>query len=127
MLQQLKAQLKQSQNSNECIREDLYTHMCELFNRIIQFHPHDAFDRFEEISILIKATNLKIQDPKYDYEINGMAGRRAQVSKNEILGFIERAKRLLREDPEIKGVDRNLLTRDQLFNIPNLESHSEMF
>lgn len=59
--------------------------------------------------------------------MNGTAGRRTNVSKNEILGFIERAKRLLREDPEIKGVDRNLLTRDQLFNIPNLESHSEMF
>lgn len=60
MLSQLKAQLKQSQSGSQCIREDLYTHMTELFNRIIQFHPHDAFDRFEEISILIKNTNLKI-------------------------------------------------------------------
>ena len=53
---------------------DLYSHLNEVFNRIIKYHPYDAFDRFEEISTLVKKTNFKISDPKFDYEINGNAG-----------------------------------------------------
>jgi hypothetical protein len=47
----------------------------EVFNRIIQFHPYDALDRFEEISNLVKETNFKLPDPKNDYEVNGNAAK----------------------------------------------------
>ena len=40
-----------------------YTHLTEVFNRIMMHHPYDAFDKFEEISHLIKLTHLKIKDP----------------------------------------------------------------
>lgn len=33
-------------------------------------HPYDAFDKFEEISHLVKLTHLKIKDPQYDFEVN---------------------------------------------------------
>lgn len=33
-------------------------------------HPYDAYDKFEEISLLVKQTNLKIKNPKYDFEVN---------------------------------------------------------
>lgn len=42
---------------------DIYTHLTEVFNRIMLHHPNDAFDKFEEISHLIKQTHLKIKDP----------------------------------------------------------------
>ena len=37
-------------------------------------HPNDAFDKFEEISGLVKKTNFKIKDPNNDYEVNTKAG-----------------------------------------------------
>jgi hypothetical protein len=33
-------------------------------------HPNDAYDKFEEISALVKRTNFKIKDPQYDYEVS---------------------------------------------------------
>lgn len=33
-------------------------------------HQHDGFDKFEEISALVKHTNFKIKDPKEDFEVN---------------------------------------------------------
>ena len=36
----------------------------------MQFHPYDGFDKFEEISVLVKKTNMKSMDPKFDYELN---------------------------------------------------------
>lgn len=52
------------------IKLDLYTHLTEIFNWIIQHHKFDAYEKFEEISHLIKKTHLKIIDPKKDTEIN---------------------------------------------------------
>ena len=49
---------------------DLYTHLTEVFNRIMMHHPYDAFDKFEEISHLVKLTHLKIKEPQHDYEVN---------------------------------------------------------
>ena len=49
---------------------DLYTHLTEVFNRIMMHHPYDAFDKFEEISHLVKSTHLKLKDPLNDYEVN---------------------------------------------------------
>jgi len=56
------------------IKADLYTHLTEVFNRIMLHHPHDAFDKFEEISGLVKKTNFKIKDPNNDYDVNTKAG-----------------------------------------------------
>lgn len=41
-----------------------------MFNRILLHHPEDAYDKFEEISALVKQTDLKFKDPKYDFEVN---------------------------------------------------------
>lgn len=69
-LERIKQQLKQARDNGSTIRQDLYTHLTEVFNRIILQHPYDAYDKFEEISLLVKKTNLKVKDPKYDYEVN---------------------------------------------------------
>ena len=57
-------------------------------------HPYDAFDKFEEISHLIKKTHLKIQDPKYDYEVNQI--QHAQNNPAHA-AWIQKSKNLLKE------------------------------
>ena len=41
------------------VPQDLYSHLSEVFNRILLYHPFDAYDKFEEISTLVKKTHLK--------------------------------------------------------------------
>lgn len=38
----------------------------------------------------------------------------------EVLAFIEKAKNLLKERPEVAAADKSLLTRNQKFKMPNL-------
>ena len=62
-LDKLKAQLKEARHCGNSVSLDLYTHLVEVFNRIMLHHPNDAYEKFEEISHLIKQTHLKIKDP----------------------------------------------------------------
>jgi hypothetical protein len=48
----------------------LYSHLTEVFTRIEQYHQKDAFDKFEEVSALIKKTHLNFDDPKPDFKLN---------------------------------------------------------
>jgi hypothetical protein len=70
-LEELKQRLRNQKDPNSPVSKDLYSHLNEVFNRIIKFHQYDAFDKFEEISHLVKQTSFKIDDPKYDFEVNG--------------------------------------------------------
>ena len=71
-LERIKEQLKEVHDLGNNISLDLYQHLVEVFNRIMLHHPSDAFEKFEEISHLIKQTHLKIIDPAFDYEINSI-------------------------------------------------------
>ncbi len=62
-LERIKHQLKEARDKGSTIKNDLYTHLTEVFNRIMMHHHYDAYDKFEEISLLIKQTHLKIKDP----------------------------------------------------------------
>jgi len=62
-------------------------------------HPNDAFDKFEEISGLVKKTNFKIKDPNNDYEVNTKAG---EVSNRKMLEFLDKARKLLEDQGEQK-------------------------
>lgn len=50
-------------------------------------HPDDAYDKFEDISGLVKQTNFKIKDPKNDFDINEKAG---VVTHQEMLNKINK-------------------------------------
>ncbi len=63
VLERIKGQLKQARDNGATIEQDLYSHLTEVFNRIMLNHPYDAFDKFEEISLLVKQTSLKIKNP----------------------------------------------------------------
>ena len=53
-LESIKSQLKKARDHGSTIKMDLYTHLTEVFNRIMLNHPYDAYDKFEEISLLVK-------------------------------------------------------------------------
>lgn len=93
-LERIKAQLKQARDQGSSIKLDLYTHLTEVFNRIMLHHPYDAFDKFEEISHLVKQTHLKIKDPKFDYDVNSIQNEQTNPSRE---AWINKSQKLLRE------------------------------
>ena len=72
-LEKLKEQLKISKDLGTPIASDLYSHLFEVFNRIILHHQKDGFDKFEDISAFVKYHNFKIGDPPQDMDVNGNA------------------------------------------------------
>jgi len=69
-LELIKAQLREAQSTGGNVQQDLYGHLTEVFNRVIMHHPTDAYDKFEEISALVKKTKLKFNDPSKDFVVN---------------------------------------------------------
>jgi hypothetical protein len=119
-LEALKSQLMKSKDQ-AAIKPDLYAHLNEVCNRIINYHPYDALDRFEEISTLVKETNFNIADPAHDYEVNGDGAEKSRLTNRQAIEYIERAKTLLKEIPGagVAPADMKLLTTDKQCNIPN--------
>lgn len=78
------------------IKLDLYTHLTEIFNRIIQHHKFDAYEKFEEISHLIKKTHLKIIDPKKQDTDNKKLQRKDRYSDG-VNQFVDSCKSLFAE------------------------------
>ena len=57
------------------VKSDLYSHLTEVFNRIMLNHQYDAFDKLEEISALVKETHLRIKDPQFDHQVNSISAK----------------------------------------------------
>ena len=66
-LERIKAQLREAKDVGGNVPQDLYTHLTEVFNRILAHNPANGYDDLEEISALVKQTHLKFQDPKHDH------------------------------------------------------------
>ena len=124
-LEAIRAQLKKEKDLGENVKSDLYSHLTEVFTRIMQHHPNDGFDKFEEISQLVKKTNMKVSDPKFDYELlqNGLSN----ITNQQALEYIDKAKKLMKELPEVSVLDRSLLTKDQKYVMPNITEEAAMF
>jgi len=105
----------------------MYTHLSEVLARITKFHPYDGFDRFEEISTLVKETKTKRENAKPDADLNGKSAT-PSITAKEALAYIEKAKTLLNEMPDssIKMEDRNLFTNNTKFVIPNLSEQAKV-
>ena len=86
----------------------------------------DAYDRFEEISALVKQTDLKFTDKKNDKELNTMTnGAATSVSERE--EWVRRSKNLLNEINDlVEAEDRHLLSKNKKFAVPNFEEEAEM-
>ena len=93
-LERIRNQLREAQDIGGNVPQDLYSHLTEVFNRILLHHSDDAYDKFEQISALVKQTDLKFEDPKYDFEVNADYGEK-KVSEEE--AWVARSKNLLNE------------------------------
>lgn len=76
----------------------------------MQYHQNDAYDRFEEISNLVKKTNLRMVNPKFDHELKG--GLTSTSTNKEAIAIIEKAKSLLKEKID-GGIDKSILSTNQ--------------
>ena len=123
-LTKIKDQLKQAKDLGMPIKQDLYTHLTEVFNRIMLHHPNDSYDRFETISRLVKENNFKICDPK-DLDLTVTQDLKL-MSNREAIEMISKWQCLLDEvNPAVKQ-DRNLMFRDRACTVPNFVADSEM-
>ena len=123
-LKRIQAQLREAKDIGGNVPQDLYTHLTEVFNRILLHHADDAYDKFEEISALVKQTELKFKEPRYDHEINEEVAARA-VSERE--AWVHRSKNLINEINDlISAEDKELLTKSKTFVIPNFAEEAEM-
>ena len=123
-LERIRAQLREAKDIGGNVPQDLYTHLTEVFNRILLHHADDAYDKFEEISALVKQTDLKFKDPKNDFDLNAANSTQA-VSERE--QWVQKSKNLLNEVNDlISAEDRQLLTKNKKFQIPNFAEEAEM-
>ena len=93
-LERIRCQLREARDIGGNVPQDLYTHLTEVFNRILLHHSEDAYDRLEEISALVKQTDLKFKDPKNDAELNAACGAQAVSERDQ---WVQRSKNLLNE------------------------------
>ena len=68
--------------------------MSEVFARIVKNHPKDAYEKFEEISTLVKRTHLKFNDPK---DANALNSQKSSDHSDAVKAWIRRSKDLLNE------------------------------
>ncbi|CDW78166.1 UNKNOWN [Stylonychia lemnae] len=124
-LERVKSQLKELKDLGNNVNLDLYQHLTEVFNRIMLHHQQDGYQRFEEISHLVKQTHLKIKDPAYDYEVNAQQSEQNDPQRAQ---WIQKSKNLLKEIvDQLPRDERDLLTKDKTFIIPNIPEEQRMF
>jgi hypothetical protein len=107
-IENMKNKLKKEQKLGK-VNLDFYTHIKEIFNRVMLYHKHDSFDRFEEISQLVKKSHLKIRDPLKDSEVN----RPKPTKKSEIVDhYIKEFKRLIKESVLVVEEDEEFVEKE---------------
>ena len=117
--------MREARDIGASVPQDLYTHLTEVFNRVLVHPSVDAYDKFEEISALVKQTDLKFKDPKNESELNQKTAGKQSVSDRE--NWVNRSKNLLNEINDlIEPEDRHLLSKHKSFAIPNFEEEAEM-
>ena len=82
-LERIRSQLREVRDIGGNVPQDLYTHLTEVFNRVLLHHADNAYDKFEEISALVKQTDLKFKDPRNDFELNAAMGARAVSERDQ--------------------------------------------
>ena len=67
-LDKLKKQLQEVKELGMPISTDLYSHLTEVFNRIMLHHPEDGYDKFEEISGCL----VNVPSPLFLYQVTSV-------------------------------------------------------
>ena len=97
-LDRIRAQLRDAKDIGGNVPQDLYTHLTEVFNRILLHHSGDAYEKFEEISGLVKQKDLKFRDVQIDSQVN-TAEEEAQRTERQL--WVQKSYNLINEVGEI--------------------------
>lgn len=96
--------------------------MTEVFSRIVQYHQYDAYDKFEEISTLVKRTHMNFSDPMQDGALN------ASSSKTDVETFKD--KQWVKTSQELLNEVHRDMAKQSVKSIkarvPNLDEESDM-
>lgn len=125
-LDKIREQLREAKDVGGNVPQDLYSHLTEVFNRIMLHHQSDAYDKFEEISALVKRTHLSFKDPKRDFEVNAAAGAQTpdEVERHR---WIQKSCNLLNEINDLaQAQDQKELIQKKPFAMPNFIEEAEM-
>ena len=119
----LKQQLRAARDVGTPLKQDLYTHLFEVFNRIMLHHPNDGFEKFEEISALVKYHNFKIADPKPDFEVRNNGSASSDIGT--LIAALDKFRALLAEQPDLVSADdRGLVAQEFKCSLPNYVDHA---
>jgi hypothetical protein len=86
-LERIKAQLKQARDQGSTVKLDLYTHLTEVFNRIMLHHPYDAYDKFEEFRtslsrLILRSKTQNLTSRSTPFSINRQTLKRRHGSRS---------------------------------------------
>lgn len=89
-------------------------------------HQKNAFDKFEEISALVKKTHLSFKDPKRDFEVNAVSENQT-AAEAERKRWISKSKNLLNEINDlVNRSESKKLIEAKEFAMPNFVEEAEM-
>jgi len=126
-LERIKTQLKEAQNTGHGVQQDLYSHLTEVFNKVIMNHPADAFDKFEEISALVKQTKLQFVDPRTNAQLHAKAKKEPKKEGYTKMDHVEATRTLINGGNDLVGkADQKLLTKNTVFTIPDFAEEADM-
>ena len=95
-LKDIQGKLKHETNLGDNVKSDMYAHLTEVISYIMQYHPIDGFEKFEEVSNNIKYNNYRFQNPKKDTVVNEENSNK-NVSNKDALMFLQHAKKMIDE------------------------------
>ena len=73
--------------------QDLYKHTVKVMNHLINHSPHDALNKFEEVSYILKNKNLSADDFLKTYEWKEYSKPSDESMKNATCKFIDDTKK----------------------------------
>lgn len=86
-------------------------------------HPNDGFEKFEEISALVKYHNFKIADPKPDFEVRNNGSATSDIAT--LIAALDKFRALLAEVPDLVSADdRGLVAKEFKCSLPNFLDHA---
>lgn len=120
--QNVKAVLQKSKQVG-AIKTDLFSHITEIINRIVSHHKYDAYQKFEEISLLVKKTQLNVKNPKRLDQVKKLDSESANA---ELDRYVKEVRGLLSDKIAVGTEDRGLVKKGHKCAIGDFLEESQM-
>ena len=120
--QTVKALLQKSKQVG-AIKVDLFGHITEIINRILAHHKYDAYQKFEEISYLIKKTQLKVKNPKPMDQVKELNADQTQL---ELDRYVDEVRSLLYNKISVPSYYKHLVKKSYQCAVGDFLEQSQM-